>query len=132
MKHDEFVGRVQHRAELPTRGRAIRVTRAVLTTLGERLQPGEASDLAAELPLEIDWFIHDADSGQIFDYQHFIQRVAERANAEYADANYYAQVVVDVVSETTSENELDDVKDQLPEDYDDLFELIGEDYYPEE
>ncbi|MFB6269805.1 MAG: DUF2267 domain-containing protein [Halobacterium sp.] len=130
MKHDEFVGAVQNRAELASRGEAIRVTRAVLTTLGERLQPGEASDLAGPLPMEIDIFLHDADSGQIFDYQEFLQRVSERANAELADANFYAQVVIDVVEETTPETELEDVTDQLPEDYDDLFELVGEtDYY---
>ncbi|GAA0643770.1 DUF2267 domain-containing protein [Salarchaeum japonicum] len=129
MKHDEFVGEVQHRAELPSRGRAIRATRAVLTTLGERLQPNEASDLAAELPLEIDYFLHNADSGQLFDYQEFTQRVAERANADPADAHYYAQVVTDVVGESAQSTELLDVTSQLPEEYDDLFDLVGEDYY---
>lgn len=131
MKHDEFIGEVQHRTEQASRGRAIRVTRAVLTTLGERLQPGEASDLAGPLPIEIDRFVLNADSGQIFDYQEFVSRVAERANAEYADANFYAQAVIDVVSETVNEDELADVRDQLPEDYEELFELVGEDYYEE-
>jgi uncharacterized protein (DUF2267 family) len=129
MKHDEFVGAVQNRAELASRGEAIRVTRAVLTTLGERLQPGEASDLAGPLPMEIDIFLHDADSGQIFDYDDFVQRVAERANAEYADAAFYAQVVLDVVDETVPESELEDVTAQLPEDYDDLFDLLDTDEY---
>ncbi|MCG1003400.1 MULTISPECIES: DUF2267 domain-containing protein [Halobacterium] len=129
MKHDEFVGAVQNRAELASRGEAIRVTRAVLTTLGERLQPGEASDLAGPLPMEIDIFLHDADSGQIFDYDDFVQRVAERANADYADAAFYAQVVMDVVDEAVPESELQDVTAQLPEDYDDLFELVGTDEY---
>jgi uncharacterized protein (DUF2267 family) len=129
MKHDEFVGAVQNRAELASRGEAIRVTRSVLTTLGERLQPGEASDLAGPLPMEIDIFLQDADSGQIFDYQEFVQRVAERSRAEQADAAYYGQVVMDVVDETTPESELQDVRAQLPADYDELFELVGETGY---
>lgn len=128
MKHDEFIGEVQHRAELPSRGRAIRATRAVLTTLGERLQPGEAGDLAAELPLEIDYFVQDADSGQLFDYQEFVQRVSERANADPEDANFYAKVVFDVVDDATLETEFDDVTDQLPSEYDDLFELTDAEY----
>ncbi|CQH57678.1 DUF2267 family protein [Halobacterium hubeiense] len=129
MKHDEFVGAVQHRAELASRGEAIRATRAVLTTLGERLQPGEASDLAGPLPMEIDVFLHQADSGQLFDYDDFVQRVSERASADYADAAYYAQVVLDVVDESVPESELQDVTAQLPGDYDDLFELVGSDDY---
>jgi uncharacterized protein (DUF2267 family) len=129
MKHDEFVGAVQHRAELASRGEAIRVTRSTLTTLGERLQPGEASDLAGPLPMEIDIFLQDADSGQLFDYREFVQRVAERSGADVADANYYAKVVMDVVDETTPESELQDVTAQLPDDYNDLFELVGEDDY---
>lgn len=130
MKHDEFVGAVQNRADLASRGEAIRATRAVLTTLGERFQAGEASDLAGPLPMEIDVFLHQAESGQIFDYEEFLQRVSERANADVADANFYAQVVMDVVAETTPASELEDVTDQLPADYDDLFEFVGEsDYY---
>lgn len=129
MQHDEFIGEVQHRCDLASRGEAIRATRATLTTLGERLQPGEASDLAGPLPMEIDYFLHDANSGQIFNYGHFVQRVAERANADPADANYYAQAIVDVTSETVQEAELQDVMGQLPEDYDDLFELVGETNY---
>lgn len=128
MKHDEFIGEVQHRAELPSRGRAIRATRAVLTTLGERLQPGEAGDLAAELPLEIDYFVQDADSGQLFGYKEFVQRVSERANADPEDANFYAKVVFDVVDDATVETEFDDVTDQLPGEYDDLFELTDAEY----
>ncbi len=45
MKHDEFIGRVQHYARLPSRGDAERATRATLETLGERLAGGEPKDL---------------------------------------------------------------------------------------
>ena len=53
MKHDEFIGQVQHRARLSSRGEAERATRATLETLAERLSGGEAKDLASQLPSEI-------------------------------------------------------------------------------
>ena len=53
MKHDEFIGQVQHRARLSSRGAAERATRATLEPLAERLAGGEADDLAAQLPLEL-------------------------------------------------------------------------------
>ena len=37
MDHDTFVGQVQNRAELASRGEAIRTIRCTLTALGERL-----------------------------------------------------------------------------------------------
>ena len=54
MKHDEFIGQVQHRARLSSRGEAERATRATLETLAERLAGGEEQDLAAQLPAEFD------------------------------------------------------------------------------
>lgn len=124
MNYNDFVGQVQHRLELPETGRTVRVIRAVLTTLGERLQAGEADDLAAPLPMEIDYFLESAESGQRFDYDEFLDRVTDRAEVERADAAYYAQVVVGLVSEVVPANEIEQVRSQLPDDYDDLFELI--------
>jgi len=43
----KFIGQVQHRLEYGQFGHAVRTTRAVLTTLGERIQEGEATDLAS-------------------------------------------------------------------------------------
>jgi uncharacterized protein (DUF2267 family) len=51
MRHDEFIGEVQHRVKLPSRGDAERATRATLETLGERL--GAPDNHAAQLPPEI-------------------------------------------------------------------------------
>ncbi|GAA0299467.1 DUF2267 domain-containing protein [Halarchaeum salinum] len=129
MQHDEFVGDVQHRLELASNGEAIRATRAVLTTLGERLQADEAADLAGPLPMEIDRFLHEADSGQIFDYDEFVSRVSQRAGVEPSDAAFYAKVVVDVVEDAVPDTELDDVTAQLPAEYDGIFELLEDESY---
>ncbi|USZ69810.1 DUF2267 domain-containing protein (plasmid) [Halorussus salilacus] len=124
MKYNDFMGQVQNRLELPELGRAVRVTRAVLTTLGERLQEGEARDLAGPLPMEVDYYLEAAESGQRFDYDAFLDRVADRAAADRSDAAYYAKVVFGLVSELVSRGEIEEVRAQLPDDYDDLFQLI--------
>lgn len=123
MKHDEFIGEVQHRCDLASRGEAIRATRAVLTTLGERLQPGEAADLAAPLPMEIDYYLLSADHGQRFDFDEFVDRVADRAVVDEGEAAFYAQAIVDLLADTVPGGEIDDLKSQLPDDYEALFEI---------
>ena len=124
MNYKEFIGQVQHRLEYGQFGQAVRATRAVLTTLGERLQEGEATDLASPLPMEIDRYLTDAEHGQRFDYQEFLDRVAEREHIDRADANYHAQQLLVVISEVVPAGNLEKIDDQLPEDFDPLFELI--------
>lgn len=53
MTYDEFVGQVQHRAQLSDTGAAVAAIRATLETLGEHLFGGKAENLAAQLPREI-------------------------------------------------------------------------------
>lgn len=43
MEYSDFTGEVQHRIEAATQGEAVRSIRAVLTTLGERIQEAEAA-----------------------------------------------------------------------------------------
>lgn len=124
MNYSDFIGEVQHRLEMGTQGEAVRATRAVLETLGERLQEGEASDLAGPLPMEIDYYLESAHHGQRFDYDEFVERVADRANLDRSDANHYGQIVVGLVSELVSRAEVEEVRAGLTTDYDDLFALI--------
>jgi uncharacterized protein (DUF2267 family) len=123
MDYDSFIGEVQHRLELSSSGEAVRATRAVLTTLGERIGAGEASDLAGPLPMEIDRFLTEADSGQQFSYDEFVDRVAERAAVGGSNAVFHAQAVVALVCSVATGSEAQDVRSQLPDDYAPLFEL---------
>ena len=127
MNYKEFIGQVQHRLEYAELGPAVRATRAVLTTLGERLPEGEATDLASPLPMEIDRYLTTAEHGQRFDYQEFLDRVAEREGVDRADANYHAQQLIAVVAEIVPPGNIEKVDNGLPEDFDPLFELIGQD-----
>lgn len=124
MNFSEFVGQLQHRLELAEEGRAVRAARATLSTLGERITEGEANDLASPLPMEIDRFLREAESGQRFDFDEFVDRVAEREEVERSDAVYHAKVVLALVGEVTPGNEMNQVRGQLPEEFDPLFELV--------
>lgn len=132
MDYHEFVGEVQHRLDLPGMGEAVRAIRAVLTTLGERIQDGEASDLAGPLPIEIDRYLLEAESGQRFDFDEFISRVTERSALEddeggRSEAVYYVQAIFALLADIVPGNEFKEVQNGFPEDedYDQLFELVG-------
>lgn len=139
MDHDSFIGQVQNRAELASRGAALSATRATLQTLGERIQEGEATNLAAQLPDELGRFLEEhADTTESFDFGEFISRVAERdenlgdsgIDDDLSAAALHARAVVDVLDEAVTEGQIEDIRDQLPEDYGDLFELAEVEQHP--
>jgi uncharacterized protein (DUF2267 family) len=121
MNFDEFTGEVQHRLELPGTGEAVRVTRATLMTLGQRIPEGNSEDLAASLPMEIKWYLTGAvhEHGQRFDWKEFVSRVSEIEGADRPDAAYHAQVIMDLVSTLVPPSDLQQLRDQLPEAEDD-------------
>ena len=121
MQFHEFTGEVQHRIEGATQGEAVRATRATLTALGERIAAGEAHDLAAVLPMEIDWYLTSPDHRNRFDYEGFLERVAERTDSTTDEAESIARAVIDLVAEQAPAGELDDVHDERPADYAPLF-----------
>ncbi len=124
MEYKQFIGQVQHRLEFGRFGEAVRATRATLTTLGERLPEGEATDLASPLPMEIDRYLTEGEFGQRFDYHEFVGRVAKREGIDRADANYHAQEILAVVGEVVPPGNVEKVRNGLPEDYEPLFEGI--------
>jgi len=126
MEYGTFVTEIQRRLDLTDQGEAVRAIRATLTTLGERLQPEEANDLAGPLPMEIDRFLREAESGQRFSFEEYLDRVGEIEGTDSPTASRYAQHVMAVVSEVVPSGELKQVRSQLPSDFDQLFELVDE------
>ncbi|CAI48198.1 DUF2267 family protein [Natronomonas pharaonis DSM 2160] len=141
----DFVGEVQHRIEAGEQAEAVRTTRAVLTTLGERVSEGGATDIASPLPKEIDRYLLAADHGQVYDYDTFIQRVTDRlnyddleldsghgqpSNIDQGEAVYRTKAVVALVSDLVRGGELAHVEEQLPPEFDDLFEFSKTDSPP--
>jgi uncharacterized protein (DUF2267 family) len=133
MNFDEFTGEIQHRLELPGTGEAVRAIRATLLPLGERIPAGNAEDLAASLPMEIQWYTTGAvhEHGQRFDWQAFVTRVAEIEGVDRPEAAYHAQVIVDLVATIVPPSDLRQLRDQLPEGESDenwgkLFAVVDE------
>jgi len=135
MDYSEFLGQLQHRLELASQQAAVRATRATLETLGERLDPGEAGDLAAQLPQEIGRYLEHSDEAESFGWDEFVDRVVEREGMgpdDRADAVYHARIVVALVAEAVDAGEFADARAQLPDDeFDDLFEIVDQDAVPE-
>jgi len=131
MEHDEFIGQVQHRARLGSRGEAERATRATLETLAERIADGQAKNLAAQLPVEIGEHLRRkspaaAGTGEQFSLGEFFQRVTEREGVDQPDAVFHARAVMEVTDEATSGSLMTHVREQLPSEFDPLFEAGSE------
>lgn len=124
MKHDEFIGQVQHHARLSSRGDAELAARATLETLAERLAGGEAEDLASQLPRGLAEYLRSglAGAGVRFSMEDFFRRVSEREGVDLPKAIYHARAVTAVLYEAVSPGEMADVRAQLPAEFSQLFE----------
>lgn len=128
MDHDDFIGQVQQRARLDSRGAAETATRATLETLAERLAGGEPEHLASQLPPEIGLHLRrSGDAQDSFDVDGFYERVADRSTegVDRSAATFHAKAVLSVVRDAVTEGQWEHVVSQLPADYADLFDYQG-------
>lgn len=78
MDHEELLNTVAQRAEISA-DQANAFTRATLETLAERISGGEARDLAAPLPKELQQPLRPrAEDAERFGLEEFIRRVSQR------------------------------------------------------
>jgi uncharacterized protein (DUF2267 family) len=124
MQYDEFVKNVRERANLNSNEEAVRAIEATLSTLAERLAGNEASNLASQLPAEIQSFLTSAatNTGTSFGKAEFIGQVAQKEGVDLTHALNHAQVVMWVLSEAVTRGEFNDLRQQLPQEYVDLFQ----------
>ena len=80
--------------------------------------------------MEIDRFLSEADSGQQFPYDEFVDRVAQRAAVKESDAAFYAQAVVALVCSVAPGSEAQNVRTQLPDEFAPLFEIADAEVAP--
>lgn len=127
MQHDEFVGLVQQRARLDSRGAAQQAIKATLETLAERLAGGAPGNIAAQLPQPIRDHLEREGGAEQFGVDEFYRRVAERESAGTGEpqAVFHAKAVLSVVGEATQGNVFEDVIDQLPDEFADLLDYEG-------
>ena len=118
MKHDEFIGQVQHRAGLSLIEAEL-VSNAVLETLAEWLL-GESPDTLTQwvlksepanptqLPKGIASYLKYARSpiGKSFPIDEFFLQVSQRGKIDVSDAIYQSGVVIEVLQEAIPQGEI--------------------------
>lgn len=124
MTYDQFLGQVQHRARLASRGEAERVSQAVLETLGARLAGGEPKDLASQLPPELGRYLLGPTAGMAARLQtgDIYALVSDLEGVDIPTAAHHVRAVASVLREAVSPGEWRDVLAQLPPELDRLLD----------
>ena len=120
MKHDEFVGEVQHRAQLASRGAAETAIRATLETLADRIPEATANHLADQLPREIGLHLRKGKPERL-SLDEFYARVAARENGDIPTSVFHARVVLTMIAEAVSPGVMHKIRSEVPAAYDPLF-----------
>lgn len=123
MHHDEFVRYVERvvAGGLGAEG-AKRAIAATLTTLAECLPSGEAHDLAAQLPLQLQTPLAAVPAQpQTISVEEFLRRVAARERVSPSEALHHVRAVLDALAEAVTGHELHHVREHLPDEFETLF-----------
>jgi len=125
MQYDEFIKRVQERANLESLEEAVRATEATLETLGERLylHRTERRHLASQLPKELGEYLLKRQGDGHYLLEEFYNRVSARMDVGYPHAVNRAQAVIAVLRAAVASGEWEHIQSKLPDEYD---ELLGE------
>jgi uncharacterized protein (DUF2267 family) len=114
--HDNFLSVVAQHAVGGREG-AERASRAVLQTLGERIDREEARQLAAQLPPELAPWLATTTPAERFDADDFVGRVAQREGVDGAAAHLHVRAVFDALARAVSPDEWHDVTSELPRSF---------------
>jgi uncharacterized protein (DUF2267 family) len=126
VQYEEFLNKVQDRIGPAQPEEARRAIIATLETLGERISGGESSDLAEQLPEELKEPLRQAgEDNEEFSLDEFLKRVGERENIDTDEAREHVSAVMTVLKEAVSGGELDNIRAQLPQEFEPLFEYGG-------
>jgi uncharacterized protein (DUF2267 family) len=117
VKYEQFIKHVSERAEV-SREDARSAALTSLEVLGERLEAGEAADLAAQLPDELSEPLgRSSGTGAPFSASDFVARVAAREGIAANDADKRVRAVFATLQEAVTAGELEHVLSQLPTEY---------------
>jgi len=122
MQHDQFVGQVQHRAELASRGQAETAIRAVFETLAERLQPAALAHIAAQLPAEIAIHLTTSHSFEHLPLETFYRYVAQKEHVRIDQAALHVAAVFETLRDALTPGAVRKLSGQLPHEYRELLE----------
>jgi uncharacterized protein (DUF2267 family) len=127
MQYNEFINKVQQKANLNDSNEAARLVEVVLAALGERLYRTERDDLGSQLPVELKQALfteqppeNTRDDVRRFSVEEFYNRVRARTGAGYPDAVQQAKAVMAVLQDAVSAGEIADMMNTLPDEYREL------------
>jgi uncharacterized protein (DUF2267 family) len=122
MQFEEFVHEVADRTGM-SRDEAESLVHATLRTLAERLSGGEAEDLRAQLPRQLQAdLVPPQEEAQGFGVEEFVNRVAARSGLDETDVGAGVDAVLSVIRDAVTPGEFDDVLAQLGRDFAELVE----------
>lgn len=128
MQEDEFLNAVQRRTQVESTDEAYTIARATLDVLGQRITEGEAGDIASQLPTALDTALTSDGEAEEFSAAEFVERVHTREVEEgeftNPDTEAHIRAVMTVLGNAVSGSELDDARNQLPDEFESLFEPI--------
>lgn len=129
MNRDELLDGVARRAQFESHDEAERATLATLQTFGEYISEGEAEDVAERLPDDYEETVTDRSDAtpETFSTEGFVRSVArrERGDVDDEEATTHARAVFATLADAGAEDELRDVRAQLSNEFDTLFETDG-------
>ncbi|BCJ56832.1 DUF2267 domain-containing protein [Micromonospora endophytica] len=114
MDDNKFIDSVADRTGASAE-QATAIARATLTTLAERIDGGEARDLADRLPEALRAYAFAPDeTAEPFGLDVFVQRVGGRADVDPELAEAGIRAVFDTIREAVEPGDYDDIIAQLP------------------
>lgn len=117
MDDNQFIGLVATRAGTSAE-QAAALTRATLTTLAERIDGGEARDLADRLPEALrPYAFGPGETAERFGLDVFVERVSGRAEVDVEQARDGVTAVFDVLREALPADAYEQVVAQLPDEF---------------
>ena len=127
LRYNQFIDQVQQRTGLQSRDKAVRITRATLGTLGERVYRSTLDDLAAQLPDKLKKLIKARAHPEMtpqdverYSLGEFYNRVNARADLGTLETSEEAKAVISVLRDAVTAGEWADLRAELPEEYDQL------------
>lgn len=120
MDFSRFIERVRERSRAPSREASTTATISVLTTLSERISPGQRLHLSAQLPNELKPMFMTDDHQERFGAEEFVRRVKGRCGVGHDEAEALSRAVLDTLGEAITPGEIDDVASELSKEYDPL------------
>ncbi|MEV0428563.1 DUF2267 domain-containing protein [Micromonospora sp. NPDC050495] len=117
MDDNQFIDLVATRAGTSAE-QATALTRATLTTLAERIDGGEARDLADQLPEALrPYAFGSGETAERFGLDVFVERVSGRAEVDVDQARDGVTAVLDVLREALAADAYEQVVAQLPGEF---------------